>query len=37
MRQVYDLLTDMNVDFEFDGEMHGDTALDRIRHASFPI
>ena len=38
MRQVYDLLTDMNVDFEFDGEMHGDTALDdRIRHASFPF
>ncbi len=38
MRQVYDLLTDMNVDFEFDGEMHGDTALDdRIRHTSFPF
>lgn len=36
MREVYDILTDMNVDFEFDGEMHGDTALDdRIRNASF--
>lgn len=32
MRKVYELLSDMNVDFEFDGEMHGDAALDeRIR------
>lgn len=31
MRQVYDLLTTMEVDFEFDGEMHGDTALDVVQ------
>ncbi|MFD1132000.1 NADP-dependent malic enzyme [Psychrobacter sanguinis] len=37
MRKVYELLTDMNVDFEFDGEMHGDAALDdRIRTQDFP-
>lgn len=36
MRDVHHLLTQMNVDFEFDGEMHGDTALDeRLRNASF--
>ncbi|WP_375540347.1 NADP-dependent malic enzyme [Moraxella nasovis] len=28
MRKVHDLLTQMDVDFEFDGEMHGDVALD---------
>lgn len=38
MRQVHDLLTQMNVDFEFDGEMHGDTALDvRIREENHPF
>lgn len=37
MRRVYDILTDMKVDFEFDGEMHGDAALDeRIRNHDFP-
>lgn len=37
MRKVYELLTEMDVDFEFDGEMHGDSALDdRIRHQDFP-
>lgn len=38
MRQVHDILTKMNVDFEFDGEMHGDTALDeRMRQHSYPF
>ncbi|OOR92825.1 NADP-dependent malic enzyme [Moraxella caviae] len=38
MRRVHDLLTEMNVDFEFDGEMHGDAALDeRIREQSYPF
>lgn len=33
MRRVHELLTQMNVDFEFDGEMHGDSALDeRLRN-----
>ena len=37
MQKVHQLLTDMNVDFEFDGEMHGDAALDeRIRMHDFP-
>ena len=32
MRKVHQILTDMKVDFEFDGEMHGDIALDvRLR------
>lgn len=36
MRDVYQLLSDMNVDFEFDGEMHGDVAIDeRLRDYSF--
>ncbi|MDN6275988.1 MAG: NADP-dependent malic enzyme, partial [Psychrobacter sp.] len=30
MRKVYQILTDMNVDFEFDGEMQGDAALNEI-------
>lgn len=35
MRRVHELLTDMQVDFEFDGEMHGDSALDeRVRNAN---
>ena len=38
MRQVHDILTQMNVDFEFDGEMHGDTALDeRLRSQTYPF
>ncbi|MDO5050418.1 MAG: NADP-dependent malic enzyme [Moraxella equi] len=38
MRQVHDILTEMNVDFEFDGEMHGDIALDeRMRQHSYPF
>lgn len=38
MRRVYELLTKMNVDFEFDGEMHGDTALDaRLREENHPF
>ncbi|MDO4440849.1 MAG: NADP-dependent malic enzyme [Moraxella sp.] len=38
MRKVHDLLTQMNVDFEFDGEMHGDVALDeRMREHSYPF
>lgn len=38
MRQVYELLSQMNVDFEFDGEMHGDVALDAVmRERSFPF
>ncbi len=37
MRKVFELLTDMNVDFEFDGEMQGDAALDEhIRLNDFP-
>ena len=37
MRSVYQLLTDMNVDFEFDGEMQGDAALnEHIRLEDFP-
>ncbi|MDO4896093.1 MAG: NADP-dependent malic enzyme [Moraxella sp.] len=38
MRQVHDILTEMNVDFEFDGEMHGDIALDeRLRTHNYPF
>ncbi|PID36113.1 MAG: hypothetical protein CR966_02000 [Pseudomonadales bacterium] len=38
MREVHRLLTEANVDFEFDGEMHGDVALDnRIRQQTFPF
>ncbi len=38
MRRVYDILSEMKVDFEFDGEMHGDTALDvRWREAHYPF
>lgn len=38
MRRVHELLTQMNVDFEFDGEMHGDTALDaRLREENHPF
>ena len=38
MRRVHQILTDMQVDFEFDGEMHGDTALDvTMRERSFPF
>lgn len=38
MRKVHDLLTQMNVDFEFDGEMHGDVALDvRLREQNYPF
>lgn len=37
MRRVHQLLTDMDVDFEFDGEMHGDAALDeRVRYEDLP-
>ncbi len=37
MRKVYDLLTQMQVDFEFEGEMHGDAALnENIRQQDFP-
>ena len=37
MRRVYELLTEMNVDFDFDGEMHGDAAMDeRIRQHDMP-
>ena len=37
MRKVYELLTDMNVDFEFDGEMQGDAALnEHIRLNNMP-
>ena len=36
MREVFRILTEMNVDFEFDGEMHGDIALDdKLRSHSF--
>lgn len=38
MRKVYELLSQMQVDFEFDGEMHGDAALDeRIRQQEYPF
>ncbi|MFA9485765.1 NADP-dependent malic enzyme [Moraxella haemolytica] len=38
MRKVHELLTQMNVDFEFDGEMHGDVALDeRMREHNYPF
>jgi malate dehydrogenase (oxaloacetate-decarboxylating)(NADP+) len=30
MRKVHQLLTDMNVDFDFEGEMQGDAALNEI-------
>ncbi len=37
MRKVFELLTNMNVDFEFDGEMQGDAALnEHIRLEDFP-
>ncbi|WP_435980458.1 NADP-dependent malic enzyme [Psychrobacter sp. DM4] len=37
MRKVYQILTDMNVDFEFEGEMQGDAALDEnIRFEDMP-
>ena len=37
MRRVYELLTEMNVDFDFDGEMQGDAALDEhIRANDLP-
>ena len=37
MRKVFELLTDMKVDFEFDGEMQGDAALnEHIRLEDFP-
>ena len=37
MRKGFVLLTDMNVDFDFDGEMQGDAALDEhIRFNDFP-
>nr|WP_320157252.1 NADP-dependent malic enzyme [Psychrobacter arenosus] len=37
MRKVHELLSNMNVDFDFDGEMHGDAALsERIRLEDLP-
>ncbi|MBO1531908.1 NADP-dependent malic enzyme [Psychrobacter sp. F1192] len=37
MRKVYQLLKEMDVDFEFDGEMQGDAALsEQIRFEDFP-
>ena len=37
MRKVFQLLTEMNVDFDFDGEMQGDAALDvNIRAHDLP-
>ncbi len=37
MRKVFELLTELNVDFEFDGEMQGDAALnEHIRLEDFP-
>lgn len=37
MRKVHQLLLDMDVDFDFDGEMHGDAALDaNIRSEDLP-
>ncbi|MGP4713025.1 NADP-dependent malic enzyme [Psychrobacter sp. T6-2] len=37
MRKVYQILTDMNVNFEFEGEMQGDAALDEnIRLEDMP-
>lgn len=38
MREAHDILTQMNVDFEFDGEMHGDSALNEtLRQHEFPF
>ncbi len=38
MRKAYELLMDMNIDFEIDGEMHGDAALDEnMRKRQFPF
>lgn len=38
MRRVYELLNEQGVDFEFDGEMHGDSALDeRVRNVNYPF
>lgn len=38
MREAYRILREMNVDFEFDGEMHADTALDaRLREQNHPF
>ncbi|MCL1622991.1 NADP-dependent malic enzyme [Moraxella sp. Tifton1] len=38
MRRVHEILSNMNVDFEFDGEMHGDVALDaRLRQQDYPF
>lgn len=38
MRNAHDILTRMNVDFEFDGEMHGDSALNEVlRQQEFPF
>lgn len=37
MRKVYELLCEMNVNFDFDGEMQGDAALsEQIRSEDFP-
>ena len=37
MREAYSILTEMNVDFEFEGEMHSDAALSpTIRNLVFP-
>ncbi len=38
MRHVYQILSEMNVDFEFDGEMQADVALDQeLRKHYFPF
>ncbi len=38
MRKAYEILMETGVDFELDGEMHGDVALDeRIRKRAFPF
>ena len=38
MRKVHEILTHKGVDFEFDGEMHGDIALDeRLRGQNYPF
>ncbi|STZ08247.1 NADP-dependent malic enzyme [Moraxella caprae] len=38
MREVHKILTQKGVDFEFDGEMHGDAALDsRLREMAAPF
>lgn len=38
MRKVHEILTARGVDFEFDGEMHGDIALDeRLRGQNYPF